>query len=151
MIETHSHRHDPSEVYTATDTLAPTQVAPLENRGAPEDEEGEERHDPENEEEPMEWMDGNGGVYLLRPKRAAKDRNVPGAAVSATQGAIQQFRNIPNGHPKGKGKGAMSRMRCGQPGRFWRQCPQQFRQNLFAGNKGKTTGTKGAQKGKRDR
>lgn len=89
-----------------------------------EGEEEEEQWTEEGEhEDTMEWADESGEIYLLRPKRTVKARNAPGAAVNATQGAMQQFRSIPNSHPKGKGKGEMSCLRCGQPGRFWRQCP----------------------------
>ena len=44
----------------------------------------------------IEWMDGrNGDIFLTKPKRPNKDRNSPGAAVSAQKGAIGQFLGTP--------------------------------------------------------
>ena len=149
MVETHRHRPGPSEVFNATDNQSQNLTDTLDGWEAPEHPETEEWYEGDDDEETFERTDEHGEVFLFRPKRAAKARNAPGAAASATQGAIQQFRAIPNGRPKGKGKGAMSCLRCGQPGHFRRQCPQPFRPNLTSGpSGGKSSGKKGNQKGK---
>ena len=95
MFETHRRRPDPSEVYRANE-LDGTEM---------EGGDGDEQEEDDLEEPEIEWADGNGEVFLLRPKRAPKARNAPGAAVTASKGAINQFRSLPNSRPKGAGKG----------------------------------------------
>lgn len=134
MFETHRRRPDPSEAFAASGIPATSQTLSLGDWEAQECEEPDVWQEDEEEEETFEWADVNGGIYLLRTKRAANARKAPGAASNATQGAIQQFRNIPNGRPKSKGVREMSCLRCGQPVHFWRQCTHPFSSKLGSQN-----------------
>ena len=110
MLGTRRRRPDPSETFMAVgkDTVPETE----------ETHSGED-HDEGGAETEIERADGNGEAFLLRPKRESAALNSPGAEVNAAKGAIDQFRNIPNSHPKGTGGGGMLCLRCGQPGHFW--------------------------------
>ena len=92
MFETHRRRRDSSAVYHTDEPM-------VENDG------NESLHLPEEDEETddgeIERADENGDVFSIRPKRAAKARNEPGPAVTATRGDISRFRGIPNSRPKG--------------------------------------------------
>ena len=107
MFGAHRRRPGPSEVFTAVDTTAETIPG---NDGTTVTEEESDWYDGDEQEE-VEWMGENGAIYLMRPKLFAKARNAPGAAASVTQGAIQQFRHIPNASPKGVGKKGVMRLR----------------------------------------
>ena len=139
MFETHRHRPDPSEVFTASENQA---EGTMETGVANDNEEESDRCEEEEQGE-VERIGENGEIYLMRPKRATKARNTPGAAVAATQGAIQQFRSIPNSSPKGDGEKGMVCLRCKKTGHFWRQCPEPYREDLGFGSTkpgGKVTG-----------
>ena len=138
MPETRRRRPDTSEVYHADGPFTGAE---------PEEEDGDDQEEDDLEEPEIERSGENGEVFILRPKRAPNERNAPGDALTAAKGAINQFRGIPNNHPKGMGgKHGLSTMR--EPGHFWRQRPEPFRQTLPGANKGSTFGKKGDGKGK---
>ena len=129
MFETHRHRPDPSEVFTTSENQA---EVTSETVSANNTEEEQEWCEEEGKSE-VEWVDENGEIYLMRPKRPTKARSTPGAAVAATQGAIQQFRYIPNSSPKGAGEKGMACLRCKKTGHFRRQCPEPYREDTGFG------------------
>ena len=85
MYETHRPNSDLTDVYHAQEST-----------------ETDMRHDPDDKEE-WEYVDKDGQVYLMRPKKKNIGKNAPWAAETARRGEVANFRNYPNikSFPKG--------------------------------------------------
>ena len=118
MFETHKNTVDSSEVYQ-------TQV---NSRAEAEDGDGAG-------EEEFEFTDGDGAIYLMRPKKNSKPKNSPGTAESARRGSIQNFAGMPNVR-----KTPLMCIRCGSRDHFVKDCPHPWVSELnpkFASNSAK--------------
>ena len=88
MPETNRNNPDASEVFRAQRPLGattePTQLPREETPTGDTEERGDEE---------AEWAgEETGEMHSVMPKRAAMERNSPGAAVAAQKGAVNQFR-----------------------------------------------------------
>ena len=114
MYETHK-KTDSSEVHQA------------QNR---EERERESEYVEEEESETeFEWADGNGEIFLMKPKRKGKPENAPVSHETAKRGEVGSFRSKPNS--KGTSFTRNGRcIRCGDPNHHWRDHPKPFVANL---------------------
>ena len=143
MYETHRAGGDSTEVYTAEANQPDNAVATYHATDGDWWEDGdwyEKEGDWNRDEEVSEIILEDGSIVMVKPKKARNPRNTPGAHEASRRGAVKNFSNIPN--RKGKGRGQMLCLRCGDPSRTWKDCPNPYRKELDPrfGGKGKGEG-----------
>ena len=123
MYETHKPGGDSTEVFATTIDAQNDTVATYHSADGNWDENDWEFDEEESgwnhEEEISEIMLEDGPIMLMKPKKPTEPRNTPGIHEASRRGAVKNFSNIPN--RKGKGKGKMVCLRCGDPSHTWRE------------------------------
>ena len=76
-------------------------------------------------EDMIQVTDESGRIYWMEAKKPTKSRNKPGQAETAKRGSVANSQGFPNGAQRPR-----VCIRCGDPSRYVKDCPQPFRPAL---------------------